>query len=124
MKLILYLALGGMLGTLARYWLQGLVQPAEGTFPVGTLVVNVVGAFALGFLMRYLLGSGVLGPEARGGLTIGFCGAFTTMSTFSYETMTLLSDGEYRRATLYVLGSIGGSIAAVLAGMESAKRLL
>ena len=46
------------------------------------------------------------------------------MSTFSYETMTLLNDGDYRRATLYVLGSIGGSIAAVLAGIESAKRLL
>jgi CrcB protein len=124
MKLILYLALGGMLGTLARYWLQGLVQPAGGTFPVGTLVVNVLGAFTLGFLMKYLLGSGTLGPEARGGLTIGFCGAFTTMSTFSYETMTLLNDGDYRRATLYVLGSISGSIAAVLAGIESAKRLL
>ena len=124
MKLILYLAVGGMVGTLARYALGGLLQPSSGNFPWGTLVVNVLGAFALGFLMRYLLGTAAVGPELRAALTIGFCGSFTTMSTFSYETVTLMTDGEYWRAGFYITGSIAGTIFAVLAGVASATRLL
>ena len=124
MKLILYLALGGLAGTFARYGLQGLAQPSSGTFPLGTLVVNLAGALLLGFLMRYLLATGLVGPEARTGLTIGFCGAFTTMSTFSYETVALLTDGQYWRAALYLLGSVGGSLAAIVAGMGIADRML
>ena len=124
MRLTWYLALGGLAGTFARYALQGWAQPSSGTFPAGTLVVNLAGALLLGFLMRYLLATGLVGPEARAGLTIGFCGAFTTMSTFSYETVALLTDGEYWRATLYVAGSVGGSLAAIFAGMGIANRLL
>ena len=124
MRLTLYLALGGLAGTFARYALQGWAQPSSGTFPAGTLVVNLAGALLLGFLMRYLLATGLVGPEMRAGLTIGFCGAFTTMSTFSYETVALLTDGEYWRATLYVAGSVGGSLAAMFAGMGIANRLL
>ena len=124
MKLLLYLAIGGTIGTWARYGLQGLVQPASGAFPWGTLVVNVAGAFVLGFLMRYLLGSSVVNPEARVALTVGFCGAFTTMSTFSFETVALLNDGEYWRASFYVLGTVVGGIAAVVAGTVTAIRLL
>ena len=124
MKLFLYLGIGGAVGTWARYLLQGVVQPAGGTFPWGTLVVNVVGAFALGFLMRYLLGSSGAGPEVRAGLTIGLCGAFTTMSTFSYETVALLEDGEYFRIGGYVSATLLGGVAAVLAGIALANRLL
>jgi fluoride exporter len=124
MRLLLFLALGGAAGTLARYALQGLVQPAGGTFPAGTLVVNLAGALLLGFLMRYLLASGMASPALRAGLTIGFCGGFTTMSTFSYETVALISDGELWRATLYVVGSVGGSLVAIAAGIGLANRLL
>ena len=124
MKLIVYLAIGGMIGTLARYALGGLLQPSSGHFPWGTLIVNLLGAFALGFLMRYLLGTAAVGPELRAALTIGFCGSFTTMSTFSYETVTLMTDGEYWRAGVYMAGSIGGTVLAVLAGMAGASRLL
>ena len=124
MRLLVFLALGGAAGTLSRYALQGLVQPTGGTFPTGTLAVNLLGALALGFLMRYLLASGVASPELRAGLTIGFCGAFTTMSTFSYETVALITDGELWRATLYLIGSVGGSLAAIAAGMGLANRLL
>lgn len=124
MKLVIYLAVGGMLGTLARYALGGLLQPSSGSFPWGTLVVNLLGAFALGFLMRYLLGTTVVGPEMRAALTIGFCGSFTTMSTFSYETVTLLTEEEYWRASLYIAGSIGGTVFAVVGGAATASRLL
>jgi CrcB protein len=124
MKLMLLLALGGMAGTLARFGLQGAVQAPATTFPAGTLVVNVAGSFALGFLMRFLTGSLAVTPDVRAALTIGFCGAFTTMSTFAYETVTLLEGGELWRAALYGVGSVGGSIIAVIAGLGVAGRLL
>lgn len=124
MKLFLYLAMGGTLGTWTRYVLQGVVQPASGLFPWGTMVVNIVGAFVLGFLMRFLLGSATASPEIRMGLTVGFCGAFTTMSTFSFETMALLQDGEYWRASAYMAGTVVGGVSAVVAGTATATRLL
>jgi len=123
--MIAYIALGGIVGTIARYVLQGWIQSrAGGAFPVGTLAINLAGSFVLGFVIRYATGSTVVLPEVRAGLTIGFCGAFTTMSTFSYESMTLLSDGEYWRAAFYMGGTIGGCLAAVVAGTALANRLL
>lgn len=124
MKLFLLLAIGGTVGTWSRYLLQGFVQPASGSFPWGTLVVNVVGAFVLGFSMRFLLGSTAVGPEVRAAVTIGFCGAFTTMSTFSFETVALLGDGEYWRASGYMAGTMIGGIVAIVAGTAMATRLL
>jgi CrcB protein len=126
MTMLLYIATGGVLGTVARYLLQGWVQSRSGaaTFPVGTLAVNVAGSLALGFLIRYATGSTVFSPEMRAALTIGFCGAFTTMSTFSYESVALLGDGEYLRAGLYMGGTIAGCVLAVVAGTVMAERLL
>jgi fluoride exporter len=126
MSMLLYVAAGGLLGTVARYFLQGWVQTSSGTstFPVGTLTVNIAGSLALGFLIRYATGSTVLSPEMRAALTIGFCGAFTTMSTFSYESVALLGDGEYLRAALYMSGTIAGCVLAVVAGTVMAERLL
>jgi len=124
MRLMLLLAVGGAAGTVARFLLGGIVQPSASTFPWGTLVVNLLGAFALGFLMRYLLGTGLMSPEMRAALTIGFCGGFTTMSTFAYETVALLTGGDYWRAVGYVTGSSLGSIAAVLGGIAAGGRLL
>src|SRR5258706_6064526 len=121
---ILYIAVGGVAGTLARYGLQGVIQSRAGTFPTGTLIVNLAGSLALGFIIRYATGSTVVSPELRGGLTIGFCGAFTTMSTFSYESMALLGDGDYWRAGLYKTGTMGGGPAAVALGKAVASKLL
>ncbi len=122
--MIAYITLGGILGTLARFFLQGALQARGGTFPTGTLAINIVGSFLLGFIMRFATGSTVVSPELRGGLTIGFCGAFTTMSTFSYESMRLLGDGEYWYAGLYMGGTILGCLAAVIAGSALASKLL
>jgi len=119
-----FIALGGLAGTLARYALQGWLQPRAGAFPVGTLAVNVLGSLALGFIARLGTGSAVLNPEVRAGLTIGFCGGFTTMSTFSYETVALLNDGQLWRAGLYAGGSVLGCLTAVYAGAALANRLL
>jgi len=123
--MILYIAFGGLLGTVARYLLQGWVQErAGGSFPLGTLAVNLAGSLALGFVLRYATGSNLVSPEVRAGAAIGFCGAFTTMSTFGYETTTLLAAGDYRRAALYVAGSLLGCLAAVFAGAALANKLL
>ncbi len=122
--MIAYIALGGILGTLARYVLQGALQTRGGAFPTGTLAINLAGSFLIGFIMRFATGSTVVTPELRGGLTIGFCGAFTTMSTFSYESIRLLGDGEYWYAGMSMGGTIVGCLAAVITGTALASKLL
>jgi fluoride exporter len=124
--MIAYITLGGVLGTLARYFLQGWVQQRSGlaTFPAGTLAVNLIGSFIVGLVIRLATGSTLISPDLRAGLTIGLCGAFTTMSTFSYESMKLFADGEYWYAGMYMGGTVLGCLAAVIAGTEFANRLL
>jgi len=122
--LIAYIALGGIFGTVARYLVQGVIQTRSGAFPSGTLAINIAGSLLLGFIVRFATGSTVVSPELRGGLTIGFCGAFTTMSTFSYETVALLQDGQYWRAGLYAGGTVLGCLLATVAGLTLANRLL
>ena len=121
-----YIALGGLLGTVSRYLLQGWIQAKAGatSFPVGTLAINIVGSLALGFVIRYATGTTVVSPEMRAALTIGFCGAFTTMSTFGYEAMALLGDGDLWHAGLYMGGTVLGCVAAVIAGTALANWLL
>ena len=116
---ILYIALAGVAGTLARYGFEGWVNGRG-----GTLAVNLLGSLTLGFIMRYATGSIVVTPDVRAALTIGFCGAFTTMSTFSYESMALLWNGDYWRAGLYMGATIIGCLAAVALGTALANKLL
>jgi len=114
----------GAAGTLARYGLQGLVQERTGSsFPGGTLVVNLVGCFLLGGIMQYALAHVAIPPEWRIGITAGFFGAFTTFSTFSWETARMLEDGEWTRAGIYVFASVVGGLAAVFFGMNLADRV-
>ena len=112
-----YVALGGALGALARYGISGWVYDRMGeTFPWGTVVVNVLGCLALGAVVRWLQVSDV-SPEVRPFLTIGLLGAFTTFSTFSYETVALLQEGQWLRAGLYVGGSVALGLIAMVVGM-------
>ncbi len=122
---ILYIALGGVAGTLSRYGLEGWIQGRSASgFPLGTLTVNLAGSLLLGFILRLATGATVITPDVRAGLTIGFCGAFTTMSTFSYESVALLNDGDYLRAALYMGATIVGCIVAVLLGTALGNKLL
>ena len=77
---------------------------------MGTLLVNITGSLILGFIMRYALGSTSVSAETRALLTAGFCGGYTTFSTFSYETIALMEDGDYRRAAIYVVASVVVSV--------------
>ena len=115
--MIWLVAVGSAAGGMSRYLVQAFVQRAAGTqFPVGTLVVNVTGSFLLGLIAWYATDSSVLTPELRTLLTVGFCGGYTTFSTFSFEAVALLRDGEPARAALYIVASVALSIAAVVAG--------
>jgi CrcB protein len=107
----LLVAFGGLVGSIARYWLSGWAQNASGSdFPVGTLTVNILGSFILGLVMTMSLERGLISAETRLLLGSGFCGGFTTMSTFSYETLALLQYGN----TVPALTNIGLSLASCL----------
>jgi fluoride exporter len=109
--------MGGVVGCIARYWLGGLVQRAtDGTFPTGTLFVNLLGCFVLGFVMALSLDRGLIGGNLRVCLAVGLCGGFTTMSTFSYETLALLRDGEVWLAFGNVTLTVVAGLAAVWLG--------
>jgi fluoride exporter len=111
------LALGGAAGALARYVLASAVyRRSDGSFPSGTLTVNVLGSFLLGVVVTSLAASPF---EVQLGalLAIGFLGDFTTFSTFAYEAVMLARDGQGSRALVYVLASVGLGLAAVVAGM-------
>ena len=108
-----------------RYLLGVAVQTrAQLGFPVGTLLINVTGSLLLGFLIRYYVVSPAVTPEFRAMITTGFCGGYTTFSAFSFETASLIEDGDYGRAGLYIALSVALSLAATFGGFAIAKSLL
>lgn len=118
-------AFGAALGGVARYYLASALQQRLGaTFPWGTLVVNVSGSLLLGVLIRYALATPTVSVEMRALLTTGFCGGYTTFSTYSYETATLLEDGQYSRAGVYALSSMVLALAATIGGFALARELI
>jgi CrcB protein len=124
MQHTLLVALGGLIGSVARYWIASFAQRlGGGTFPVGTLTVNVLGSFVLGLVMMLYVGRGSLSPGVGTFLAIGVCGGFTTMSTFSYETVVLLRDGGGALAFGNVLATVAACCAAVWLGQTFARIL-
>jgi CrcB protein len=119
------IAIGAALGGVARYYLGSAVQQRVGvTFPWGTLLINVSGSLLLGFIVRYALATPSVSVEMRALLTTGFCGGYTTFSTYSYETAALLEDGQYQRAGLYAVGSMVIALAATFCGFILARELI
>lgn len=124
MSRTLLVGLGGFIGSVARYWISGLVQSLAGpTFPFGTLVVNIAGGFVLGAVLMLSLERSLIGPDLRLLLAVGVCGGFTTMSTFSYETVELIRDGELLASFYNVAGTIVACCAAVWLGGITARVL-
>jgi fluoride exporter len=117
-------AAGAALGGVARYYLSSIVQHRFGAdFPWGTLLINVSGSLLLGFIVRYASAT-MVSPELRLLLTVGFCGGYTTFSTYSFETATLLEDGQYARAGAYAFGSIVIALAGTFGGFVLARELI
>ncbi|MGA3244901.1 MAG: fluoride efflux transporter CrcB [Bacteroidota bacterium] len=113
---------GGGIGAAARYWLSGLVYQRLGSeFPSGTLVVNVIGCLLIGFLISIFEERFVLYPSLRIFLTIGLLGGFTTFSSFSFETMALLRDGELLYASANILLSVVLCLGGTWVGLTLGK---
>lgn len=125
MRLFWSVAVGAALGGVTRNYLNIFVQNRAGLgFPYGTLIINITGSLILGFIMRYALRTDVMSVDTRAFLTTGFCGGYTTFSTFSYETVMLLQEGEYARASTYVVVSVVVALLAVGLGFTAADRLI
>jgi CrcB protein len=122
MRDFLIIGLGGWLGTCSRYWLGTAIAGRWGTaYPWGTALVNVTGCLMLGFFGTWALTRPVpLATEWRLLIAVGFLGAYTTFSTFGFETLTLIRGGQVQAAALYVLGSVGCGLLAVWIGAAGA----
>jgi CrcB protein len=123
MKEALWVGLGGFAGANARYLLGAWAATRFGTtFPYGTFIINVTGSFVLGIIMG-LLDAHVLAPAARLSLAIGFVGAYTTFSTFTYETLRLVESGSLLLAAANVVGSVVVALLATTAGLAAGRAL-
>ena len=121
--LLLLIAVGGAVGALSRYGFGALVQRASHSgFPFGTLAVNVAGCILVGVLAKTLLHTQTH-SQMRALLVVGFCGGFTTFSTFSLETLGLVQGGEWVKALAYVAASIVACLAGTAIGFSLARSL-
>lgn len=119
---LLLVMLGGAIGAGLRHGVGVAAARRLGAgFPWGTLIVNLAGAFAAGILLIFLLGRGEAGEPWRLFLGVGLLGGFTTFSAFSAETVGLVQRGDIGLAALYVLASVTGAIALLLAGLWIAR---
>lgn len=124
MNQVFAIAIGGALGAVMRFWVSTWTYRMLGQgFPWGTLMVNVSGSLAMGFVYVLLVERLSLGPEWRAVLMIGFLGAFTTFSTFSVEALNLVQAGTVVRAVLYVLASVFFCVLAAWLGMIAGRQL-
>lgn len=124
MKELIAVFIGSGLGGLTRFGLGRWVESLHHrNFPFGTFVVNVVACFAMGFIIGLADHKQILSPTAKLFLTVGFCGGFSTFSTFSSETLTLFQQGQHISLVLYIVGSILLCVTATFGGLFIAERI-
>ena len=120
--LLLFIGTGGFFGAISRYLIATYTQKLfGGFFPVGTLTVNVLGSFIIGFAAMYF--SQTIQPEYKALVITGFLGALTTFSTFSLENVTLLQDGEFTKVALNIFLNITLTLAATMSAIILFKRV-
>ena len=124
MNKILFIGVAGLLGTLGRYWLSGWADERWGaTFPIGTLIVNLVGCLLIGFLFHATEEKYLVDPVLRSAVLVGLLGGFTTFSSFGVQTFNLLRDGEIFLAGVNVLVSNVAGLLLVWTGYAVSKSL-
>jgi len=122
LTLILMVGMGGFLGAISRFLIASYVQNASGSlFPVGTLAVNVLGSFLIGFAA--MLFSQMVEPEYKAFVITGFLGALTTFSTFSLENITMLQDGDYGKVVLNITLNVFLTLIATLLAIALFRKI-
>ena len=122
MKQLLLVGFGGFFGSIARYWMSKLNLTWDfHSIPMGTLAVNIIGSFLIGFMLGIFMNSNLLHTNLKLFLVVGFCGGFTTFSTFSLENLTLWNQGAYGIMFSYILLSVLLGFFAVVVGHQMVK---
>ena len=122
MKQVLLVGFGGFFGSIARYLISNIGLTWEiSKFPIGTFIVNIVGSLLIGFLVGIIPSNNLIGEQLKLFLIIGFCGGFTTFSTFSNENLILFQNGNYLTMITYIVLSVVLSILAVFGAYSLAK---
>jgi CrcB protein len=120
----LLIAVGGAAGSILRYWVGSTISGRMGTkFPYGTLVINITACVVIGFTLTYFGKRADLDPAWRFLLAIGFVGAYSTFSTYEWETLSTMRSGAFALATLYAAGSLILGLAATWCGTALADLL-
>jgi CrcB protein len=121
-KDFMLVGIGSFMGGGSRFLISKMVQSwSFASFPLGTMVVNIIGCFVIGFLSGLPFSGSLMSPSAKIILTTGFCGGFTTFSTFMNESSMLMKNGDFIYMTFYVFGSLAVGLIAVLAGYQLSK---
>jgi CrcB protein len=115
---ILLVALGGGLGSVTRYLAGGWVASRLGVaFPYGTLLINITASFIIGFFLAFAQDRVALSPNWRLFVAVGFIGGYSTFSTFEYESVRLMQDGQMLAAAIYMTGSVAAGLIATITGI-------
>ncbi|MFZ0305581.1 MAG: fluoride efflux transporter CrcB [Terracidiphilus sp.] len=124
MQRYFFIAVGGALGSIARYWLGSTISGRLGTkFPYGTFVINMSACVIIGFVLTFLGKRADLNPAWRFLIPVGFVGAYSTFSTYEWETLSTLRTGAFALAALYALISLFVGLAAVWCGSMVAEAI-
>ena len=122
MRLLIMVGIAGAAGALSRYGLSNAVSRiCGGNFPWGTLCVNLIGCFLIGLIMHISLNTDIIPNEWRTTIIVGFLGAFTTFSSFSYETIGLIEKSDYTAATGNIAINVIAGLTATIVGLTVGK---
>ncbi len=120
--LLMYIGFGGFLGAISRFLISNFIQrQVNMLFPIGTLSVNILGSFIIGFMIMFF--QNIIQPEYKALVITGFLGALTTFSTFSLENVNMLQDGDYSRFALNVLLNVTLTLGATMSAIILFKKM-
>ncbi|MPQ45818.1 fluoride efflux transporter CrcB [Marinifilum sp. N1E240] len=122
LRTLLIIGMGGFFGSVSRYLLgQGLHRIFDTIFPIGTMTVNILGSFIIGVVYSLAERDNLINPEMRMFLAVGFCGGFTTFSSFAFDKLNLLKDSGFLYLSVYLAGSVFLGLLAVYLGTQIHK---
>lgn len=121
MKQLIFVFIGGGVGSVARFLVHKFLNTSSTSIPFGTLAVNVIGSLLIGLILGYASKSEAITQQHTLLLATGFCGGFTTFSTFAYENHTFLKSGDFTSVAIYTLSSLILGFLAVFAGLYLIK---